>query len=87
MMYPESIQCNYLLKYKPGVFTGKYSLRSFSRFFFSSFKDYSSSVDKKLKRLVLVLKMEMALLFADGSRMFHFLHVWGTKKKFKNNKQ
>lgn len=38
-------------------------------------------MDKKLKRLVLVLKMEMALLFADGSRMFHFLHVWGEKKK------
>lgn len=78
MMYPESIQCNYLLKYKPGVFPGKYSLRSFSRYFFF-FKDYSSTVDKKLKRLVLVLKMEIALLFADGSRMFHFLHVWGKK--------
>lgn len=82
MMYPESIQCNYLLKYKPGVFSGKYSLKSFSRFFFFfPFKDYSSTMDKKLKRLVLVLKMEMALLFADGSRMFHFLHVWGAKKK------
>ncbi|CAN8187449.1 unnamed protein product, partial [Coccothraustes coccothraustes] len=38
-------------------------------------QNYSSTVDKKLKRLVLVLKMEIALLFADGSRMFHFLHV------------
>lgn len=63
MVYPESIQCNYLLKYKPGVFPGKYSLRSFSRFFFFFFKDYSSTVDKKLKRLVLVLKMEIALRF------------------------
>lgn len=82
MMYPESIQCNYLLKYKPGVLPGKYSLRSFSRFFFF-FKDCSSTMDKKLKRLLLVLKMEIALLFAisDVSRMFHFLHVWKKKKK------
>lgn len=81
MMYSESIQCNYLLKYKPGVLPGKYNLRSFSRIFFFFFQDYSSTMDKKLKGLLLVLKMEVALLFAisDASRMFHFLQVWEKK--------
>lgn len=81
MMYPESIQCNYLLKYKPGALPGKYSLRSFSGFFF--FKDYSSTMDKKLKRLLLVLKMEIALFFAipGVSGMLYFLHVWRKEKK------
>lgn len=54
---------------------------AFLDFFF--FKDCSSTMDKKLKRLLLVLEMKIALLFAipDVSRMIHFLQIWKEKKK------
>lgn len=43
-------------------------------------------MDKKLKRLLLVLEMKIALLFAipDVSRMLHFLQIWKEKKKIWN---
>lgn len=53
------------------------TLREAFLHYFFLFKDYSSTISKKLKRLLLVLKMEVSLLsaIADVSRMFHFLHV------------